>query len=822
MRELEAALQQATQIGRAHAKVIERSLHAVAGEPSLEALCGQLLNTIVTELGADSGAFWLCNEDDEMVARIYLAFEGGRVVRGEDSAHPGREPRPIPEELASHWRRHRYDPVVYQQEDYLESASLEFCREYYVDQGVRTVVTLPLVLGERLFGTFAIRWAVHRALGESDLRLATALAMQSALALQLVRFGQRARDAARAEEREHAAQERAADLGMLNEALKIEVAERRRAEHAARGQAAIILRSLDSIRDQSSVDTFVEGVLKTIVEELGGIGASFWIPEREDGYGRVVFDFDQDDFRRGDDIDHPGREPRVYAHLQESYWGAGDFLPFVMDGYYIDTDPRFAGFRSWANRLGIRTMLAVPLTFRGRLTGVLSIRFVGDHAFSESELQFTRMLSLHATLAQQLARLGNESRETAVLREREAAANRLATDLGSANRILQDALHLLTSEPELNAFMTFVLRSVVERFGAHSSSLQVLYAGGARILFLQNWEGGRLHSAEEYASSPLVRAYEQSVNVASVRDTYERPEARVFTIGESGPPWTPELRKALSDMGVRTIANLPLMIGAKVMGRLVIRFDTERQVGADDLQLMQSIANQVALAMHLTRLAVAGNRSAVLGERTRMARDIHDTLAQGFTGVIVQLEAAKDAICLRRADDADAHIERAAALARQSLAEARRSVHALRPLALEHGSLSAALASMLENMTAGTEIRARAWTEGDAYAIALDWEEHLLRIGQEAISNALRHGTPHGIDLLLRFSPTEIVLEIQDDGIGFDPGRKSDGMGLDGMQGRCAHMRGRFELDTAPGRGVRLRVTLTMDLGSGAGIAPRA
>jgi signal transduction histidine kinase len=357
-----------------------------------------------------------------------------------------------------------------------------------------------------------------------------------------------------------------------------------------------------------------------------------------------------------------------------------------------------------------------------------------------------------------------------------------------------------------------VLRSVVERFGAHSSSLQVLYAGGSRILFLQNWEGGRLHSAEEYADSPLVKAYEQSVNVAGVRDTYERPEAGVFTIRESGPPWTPELRKALLDMGVRTIANLPLMIGSRVIGRLVIRFDTERQVGEDDLQLMQSIANQVALAMHLTRLAVEGNRSAVLGERTRMARDIHDTLAQGFTGVIIQLEAAKDAIGLRKGEEADAHIERAALLARQSLAEARRSVHALRPLALEHGSLGVALSSMLENMTAGTDIRGHARTEGDAYAIALDREEDLLRIGQEAITNALKHGTPRSIEVLLRFSPTEIVLEVQDDGVGFDPSRQSEGMGLQGMQERCARMEGRFELDTSPGRGARVRVTLSMDL----------
>lgn len=1018
IRELQTALQRASRLNRAHANVIERSLHAVADNASLETLCGQLLRTIVTELEADSGAFWLCDDDDELVARIYLAFEGGRIVPGDDSSHPGREPRPIPEELAAHWRRHRFDPVVYQQDAFLASPSLAFCRDYYLEHDVRTVVTIPLVLGEQLFGTCSVRWIRPRLLDDDDLRLATALSMQAALALQLVRFAQRSRAAALAEERERAAQERAASLGVLNEALQTEIAERRRADQMARGQAAIILRSLDSIREQPSVDAFLEEVLVTIVEQLGGMGASFWIPDQEDGYGRVVLDFDHRTFRRGDNIDHPGRLTRANVHLQARLWDTEDPQPIILDAAFLDSDPSYEDFRSWARRLGIRTVLVLPLIYRRRLNGVLAVRFGHTHTFSPDELRFTRMLSLHATLAQELARLGNEAREaavlrereeavqrraeelsganrilqealelltsepeldaflafvlrsvverfgahssslqlqdaegtriwfqltwqagrlhgadeyaasplgqayaepagfalrravfekpephfvtdietgvtltpalrdalhalrvrslanvplligsrvvgrliirfdtvrqvgpddlqlmqsianqmalamhmarlgneareTAVLREREEAADRRASDLSHANRILQDAIHLLTSEPELNAFVSFVLRSVVERFGAHSSSLQVLYAEGTRIQFLQNWEGGRLHTAEEYARSPLVRAYEQSIHVASVRDTYERPEARVFHV-EAGPPWTPQLWEALHGMGVRTIANLPLMIGSRVIGRLVVRFDTVRQVGADDLQLMQSIANQVALAMHLTRLAVEGKRTAVLGERTRMARDIHDTLAQGFTGVIVQLEAAKDAIALRRATDADEHIERAASLARQSLAEARRSVHALRPLALEQGNLGGALGTMLEHMTAGTDIRARVRMEGDAYAIEADREEELMRVGQEAFSNALKHGRPRTIDLLLRFWPTQIVLEVADDGIGFDPDRPCGGMGLIGMRERCARIGGRFELDTGPGRGTRVRVTVALDLGSGSGVRPKA
>ncbi|MEO8040931.1 MAG: GAF domain-containing protein, partial [Betaproteobacteria bacterium] len=599
--------------------------------------------------------------------------------------------------------------------------------------------------------------------------------------------------------------------GVLNEALRAEVGERRRAEQVVRGQAAIILRSLDTIRDQSSVEAFVEEVLKTIVEQLGGMGAALWMPEQGSGVGRVVLDFDLHGFRRGDAIDHPGRSPRRMAHLHAGHWDVHDPGPIVLDADYIDTDPSYADFRAWAQRLGIRTVLVLPLVYGGESNGVLAIRFGREQMFSTDELRLTRALALHATLALQLARLGDDARETAVLREREEAARRRAADLSNANAILQDALQYLTSEPELNSFLAFVLRSVVECFGAHSSSLQVQNAEGTRIWFLQTWENGRLHSAEEYRHSPLGRAYEEASGFELRRKVYAVPEAHFVTDVQTAPTVTPSITDALRTIGVQSLANIPLLLGSRVIGRLIIRFDSVRSVGADDLQLMQSIANQMAIAMHTSRLAVEGRSAAILQERTRMAREIHDTLAQGFTGVIVQLEAAKDAIALHRATDADGRIERAGALARHSLTEARRSVHALRPLALEHGNLAAALSSLLEAMTAGTGIRVSARSEGDAFPIPLDWEDDLLRIGQEALTNALKHGAPTRIEWSLRYSPAEIVLDVFDDGVGFDAGQATDGMGLVGMRERCARMGGRLDLETAPGRGVRVRVTLALE-----------
>src|SRR5256885_10198025 len=129
-----------------------------------------------------------------------------------------------------------------------------------------------------------------------------------------------------------------------------------------------------------------------------------------------------------------------------------------------------------------------------------------------------------------------------------------------------------------------------------------------------------------------------------------------------------------------------------------------------------------------------------------MARDIHDTLAQGFTGVIVQLEAAEDAISCGSRKEADDHLHRASELARRSLTEARRSVHALRPQALQHGNFWDALKGIIKNTTAGTALHTTFELRGKLRDLPLVWEENLLHIGQEALTNALKYAHPHNFE----------------------------------------------------------------------------
>ncbi|MES2463213.1 MAG: C1 family peptidase [Armatimonadota bacterium] len=221
-----------------------------------------------------------------------------------------------------------------------------------------------------------------------------------------------------------------------------------------------------------------------------------------------------------------------------------------------------------------------------------------------------------------------------------------------------------------------------------------------------------------------------------------------------------------------------------------------------------------ALTEALSRTSIAWRQSVeaqenrVLQERNRMAREIHDTLAQGLTGIIIQLEAAEDIL----ADSPDqsgvrAHIARAQDLARVSLAEARHSVSVLRPLALEGRSLPEALSDRLLKMTAGTNVDVSLEVVGTPYTLTADCEDNLLRLGLEAVTNALKHAHPHTVRIRLVFSEGDVSLVVRDDGDGFSPQPRT-GFGLLGMQERADRIGGRFGLSSSPGFGTEVQVTV--------------
>ncbi|MGY2737203.1 signal transduction histidine kinase [Sphingomonas sp. UYP23] len=213
-------------------------------------------------------------------------------------------------------------------------------------------------------------------------------------------------------------------------------------------------------------------------------------------------------------------------------------------------------------------------------------------------------------------------------------------------------------------------------------------------------------------------------------------------------------------------------------------------------------------AEEATRLSAQTREAAVIAERNRLAREIHDTLAQGFTGVIVQLQAADDARKHGLTAEADAHLVRAADSARYGLQEARRSVRALRPQALDGTDLRSALAGLFETMTTGTGVRAELIVSGAAEHLPAAWEDNLLRVVQEALTNVLRHAQATSFEAHISFCKEGLDLQLNDNGCGFDTRTRNDGFGLLGMTERVEAMGGRLTLRSTVGQGTTLRIKL--------------
>lgn len=372
---------------------------------------------------------------------------------------------------------------------------------------------------------------------------------------------------------------------------------------------------------------------------------------------------------------------------------------------------------------------------------------------------------------------------------------------------LTRTLDALASEFVADRLVEHVLRTITEQLEAHSSSVWQREEAGGMMRFEFTLEGGRLITK----SDPDIAAISPSLPIESVW-----PWPEVFRTGKpslledirQGPdfPW----RDHLLAQGIITILVVPMLIAGKVEGVIGIRFDKQRRFRAEDMDLAQALAHQAMLAMQLSRLSSQSRYIAVEAERNRMARDMHDTLAQGFTGVIVQLEAAADATSKGLTDESCRHLDRASSLARESLKEAQYSVRALRQPALEEHTLCEALESLLQKMTEGATVRAELILQGSLRSLPPMWEGNILRIGQEVLTNALRHAHASEFKTKLVFDPEEIRLELRDNGRGFDPASRYDGFGLLGIRERVEGMGGQLSIQSASGEGTTILIVLPL------------
>lgn len=208
------------------------------------------------------------------------------------------------------------------------------------------------------------------------------------------------------------------------------------------------------------------------------------------------------------------------------------------------------------------------------------------------------------------------------------------------------------------------------------------------------------------------------------------------------------------------------------------------------------------------RLLAQAREAGIVEERRRLAGEIHDTLAQGLTGIIAQLEAAEHT--RHRLSEWSRHVAQARTLARSNLTEARRSVRALRPEQLEDASLPDAIGTLARTWSEQSAVAAELDTTGTPARAAADTEAALFRIAQEALSNVAKHAKATRVRLTLTYLDDTLLLDVVDNGTGFDPASGTDGYGLIGMRQRLGRVHGALTIESAPGYGTTLNATVPL------------
>jgi two-component system, NarL family, sensor kinase len=256
--------------------------------------------------------------------------------------------------------------------------------------------------------------------------------------------------------------------------------------------------------------------------------------------------------------------------------------------------------------------------------------------------------------------------------------------------------------------------------------------------------------------------------------------------------------------GLRFHASIPLYFQDKPLGIMNVTGPEWRKLTAEELRLLSTIANQVGIAIERARLAEDATRLARAEERTRIAREIHDTLAQGLTAIALNIEGAMHRL-ESRPDQARERLERALAMARENLEEARRSVLDLRATTPLAGKpLAEALAALGRAFTSDTGIAVL--VDADAsLRLPIRMEAELFRIGQEALTNVRKHAHAHRVMVSLRRRGQTVSLTVRDDGRGFVASdSRPDSQGVIGMRERVRLLGGRLQITSRPGQGTRV------------------
>jgi signal transduction histidine kinase len=441
----------------------------------------------------------------------------------------------------------------------------------------------------------------------------------------------------------------------------------------------------------------------------------------------------------------------------------------------LTTDPRLT--RSAVRESGFRSMAISPLVSRAKVLGSLFVTTRGQREFSEKEVELLTSVGRQVGVAMENARLFEAE-------QRRAEQFRVLSEVG--RRITS-----ILPVDELLDQMAWLIKEAFDYYHVGFGLVE-----GDEVVskvevgpFREAYEGERLKVGEEGIWG-WVAATGESLLVPDVSQ-----EPRYYS--ETPPTES------------RSVLCVPLRTKEAVVGVLDVESDQTDAFDESDSAVLQSLADQAAIAIENAQLYEQAQQAAVVEERQRLARELHDSVTQALYGMTLYSKAAAGQLSLGHTDRVAEHLRELQNTSQEALAEMRLLIYELRPPVLEEEGLVAVLQARLR----AVEGRAGVKTEFKAELedrLPPQVEEGLYRIAQEALNNALRHAHARNITVYIGHASHEetVSLEVADDGVGFDPtaAREMGGLGLSAMEERAMKLGGRLTVKSGLGEGTRVLV----------------
>jgi signal transduction histidine kinase len=341
------------------------------------------------------------------------------------------------------------------------------------------------------------------------------------------------------------------------------------------------------------------------------------------------------------------------------------------------------------------------------------------------------------------------------------------------------------------------------------------------VLRMMKSKVGAIHLfEEEHAALKLVAWRGIPRDVIRELETVVGPfDPSAWAAAQGEAPVIPEIagRFAPSPGGSGECAGcsyvgVPVRARGEGLGLISVVGPVGREFDEGDVALLRSIGDQIGVVVENARLHRQAEQLAVVRERERLARELHDSVTQSLYSLTLLAEASQRVLSSGDPERAEEYTGRLGEIAQQALKEMRLLVYQLRPLVLKREGLVGALQQRLDAVEKRAGVDARLLVEGPLELPAAV-EEGLYRIAQEALNNALKHAAPRTVTLWIDVTERGVGLEVEDDGAGFDPGavEGSGGMGLTSMRERAERLGGSLSVRSAPGQGTKVRVDVEVE-----------